>query len=295
MQIASNSDKILGIVGTEQSSHYSKLYGIQYSPNEQAGKLESYLEIKFAEKPRRVLMTPRNRMAIVANSILPPFRHLELLKLALETDPSVHGTYDSKTNLIFINTDLPHTNLHENMHALAHQINPSFFETGNEASSEVLQARVQRRPHPVDEAQRMWLVKIFGEGIAETGALDVLFDRKHTVTDSVIEPYNLAKIDEQDSDEFFRISSLNGIITRSIVEKIIRGFKERTQFYELINWDNHQIYLEMTYAGVYFCQGSVNELRRNGLTIGEAFTCLVQNPPTTLEQLKDPVRFARGL
>lgn len=270
-----------------------ELLGILCSPNKEADRLEDYLGVEFIEKPGVVLMTPRNRVTLAINSILPPFRNIGLLRLAFEAKLNVHGTYNPGTNIMFIHSDFPHTKLHENMHALINQFNPDFVQSGIKANDHVLTARMKFQPHPQDDAQRMWLVKIFDEGLAETGALHILFDRK-SVTADVITPYDLATASGLDGDDLYRISFLNAVIARrDFVERIIDKFRQRSRVYEPVDWDDGETYLQMTYAGVYFCQAALNALMRQGLTAGEAITRLIKNPPTTLEQLKNPIKYTQ--
>lgn len=285
-----------------QALAYKRIYGIQYSPNEQADRLEGYLGVTFAEKPRKVIITPRNRVAIFVNSLLPPFRNLGLLNRALETEPTIGGTYEPDYNLMFVKDNSPFTILHENMHAFANQVNPAFFGSGIKADADVLSARMGRRPHLIGEAEKAWLVKIFDEGIAETGALHILFDRNNLQTDKIVEPYDLSQASDLLPDMLYLrdildgIMAINAVITRrDIIERMTDEIIKRTRVYEPINWDDPNIYFQLRFLGVYFCQGTLNELRRNGLTIAQAFTNLLKNPPTALGQLKDPVSFAQGL
>jgi hypothetical protein len=256
---------------------FRAITGVHYSTNHEAQLLEQHLGIRFDQHPGKVELSLRNRLVIFLRD---PYLRTSLgLKRGnvLRTEkPNYHGQYAADYHTFFLATNstepLSQVSLHENMHGFILEQNPLFRReywqpelTVNEPSGTVTKIGMP--------FEQQVILMAFDEGLSDWGTVE-----------SWLQQSDGGLVNDTTDYSYLR----NIVHTEAIRMKTknhqdkVGAFSEKLRDYE-------QLYS----LGHFFSLHAINYLRGIGLSSAEALGVLIQNPPKTYEQIKQPLEFAK--
>lgn len=261
------------------------LIGFKFEPNPATDDIEEALGIKFPVKPRRMLASQRNRRALVANAFSPS-RLDELFFYGLPAEDEV--CYLTPYNIVLSEGESSFGTYHENTHALVHFINPSIYRVINLYDIFLDTVRYGVVKPEAAALETTLVVKCFDEGVADWGAITTGVRMQGQKMTEALSCHNLhlTEITKQHSTIDEGLSILLQLTRET------PNAKDRLDVFA-----NTCDMLDDAYypVGYYFTFEAMKMLVRLGLSTPQALTLLVKNPPTTIQQLKNPVIYARGL
>lgn len=254
------------------------LIGVQYSPNTEARLLEDSLGIKFTEVPKKIELTRRNRIALVANGLLDPIQNSHLLKF-IKRDSIYVATYHPSSHTFFaeIETDL-HAGIHENMHGYLHGLSGNQHKNG----FMLLPSNTQSSIHidkPIDLSSYItsYANYYFSEGIAEWTS-EYILKRLYTTPDKF------------NSEALIDFGKSTVILKRKIglLADIQTAANSSKDYFEI-----HNFLATLPYVvGSTYIELAIKTLMRSGLSLQRALHLLMVSPPQSLEDLTDPSKYA---
>lgn len=257
-----------------------RLVGFSPSPNLEVIDLERVLKIEFPAIPTKVFLTPRNWLVFRLYGLFSPNFRYPQIHAAEGLQAYCGGYYLPNYNTFFIMDRDPLTSRHENMHAYEHLANPQIQQS-------------YKSPHKKEaiDLEEFYVARHFDEGVAEYGSIrtglrmDVDEQRKKATS-----RHNLLMCSDPKAENL-RINRKGIERTFDILQNILN---ENTK---LVNIDiiRRQGMTYVLSTGYYFVFLAVRELRQNELETGASLTLLIKNPPTKLEQLRNPVSYAQSL
>ncbi len=262
--------------------------GVRTIPNLGAPELEQALGIEFRLLPSTVLLTPVNRLFLVQVADLrSQYGLVDLIRNGGSKDNA--GFYREDYHTCFQHAPIHSRTLggrrahyHENMHAFSHSLNPNL-----------------NPPTPVrmtpEEIEKSLVGLFFDEGLAHWGENEAIHRRDRT-------PEQRERDEEEkyskDHKPYFHkaLKDLVGYIDNylplisSYIEKVLSSDGEK-----YLNLSPKELSNFHHLGGEAFVRVVMHYLRTERLTIAESLELLIFNPTSRLEEIKNPVGYAKKL
>ncbi len=265
------------------------LKGFKTDPNTAVNDLETTLGITFPVRPEAVILTGRNKFVYaIKNGIVP-----SIAKTLLRRNNDAIGMYDYRYHAYFADkkTDL-FTALHENMHGFNALVNSDILRQ-QELISQAVAERFVGRPLTQLDIEKVIVFKSFDEGMAQWAAIEAAsllggkFDPKDlNSTRNLLlrgkETPDAVQIDEQFIDEEFqKLEEAKELYTQALQLTGIKVMTEGAKA-EAVIQDVKYI------TGYYFVYLAALKLKREGVSTSDIITNLVKNPPSKINELRNP-------
>jgi len=276
-------------------------------PNPAIDLLEEYLGLSFERTPVKVEYNFRNSRV---------HRRIDPLDASLTRHyfkkRSV-GIYEPRYNIYFaeVGTDIM-TDLHESAHGLIHQFNPEFVEIDQRYNN----AASEGESLPDEDVEKYLTCQAFNEGMAKWMEFSTVLQHfgKHIENDEIRKslwttivmnvdegiftisddldkwpPFYLTPFLDEDRETLMQA---NGLYNQALLLKggNILTFKKQSALRQKAN----DLLVKPKYRiGANFVSNGVRVLEEAGLDLPDALVALIQNPPSTIDELLDPQRYVR--
>lgn len=276
-------------------SDLSKLKGVEYSENTGADILQARLGLKFAKKPRKVILTKKNRLMLFVNGVLNPRKNLGLFYSDYyRTGNLFNGAYDRVLKTIFVreSEDNSIVECHENLHAWVKQRNPAF----EQATTNTFKARSESRAIPNEDIELAVVLDCIEEGGAEFASIIANLrsenpkERQAALekdAELVPEYLNGEKVRVEIADKNNPVTAWKELLREVVkIRKETSGISNSFDRYKKLDEADKLLTLIMYSVGYWYFLRKVQILVEEGRTVGASIAHIIDNPPTTIEQLE---------
>lgn len=259
------------------------------SPNTAVDHLEQHLGIKFPFRPAMVELTGKNRLVYAWENGCSG-----IVAALLKRNREALAVYKHTHQAFFAERDVDlFTALHENMHGFNAGTNPEIYDALTTLSKAMSEAVLGKLIGSV-EVEKAIVVRSFDEGMAQWGAITTAekmpedFEVVSSMKNFMLQGARIegpVDIDEQFVDSYFNnLSEAAQTYQAAFNLQGMGAIKEGMKAEEML--------AEAKYiTGFYFVNQAMLHLTEQGLTLGEAITQLVKNPPTTIKDLRNPASY----
>lgn len=264
---------------------------LRYSENTAAAHLEQSLGIKFVDPPKQVVLNFRNRIGL--------FRVIGIEALVTGSSDQA-GNYSLEHNLLIVKPRMPDfVKLHENTHALMAQVNPMWGKISNDIlpHSGIDIFRGKLKPEDPD-LEDVVVKSCVMEGFCDWAALFTtkklsqhysLDTGENFISASTMhhyrEPGHTDETYEQYSERMY--DKLGGQIEE------LKDAVTKRQGMRVVNLKFKIKDLQIA-TGFWFVSDTMSRLL-TGRSVNQAVELLLNNPPSTLTELKSPSDYAKRL
>ncbi len=265
--------------------------GFNLTDNTAVGYLEQALGISFPQKPLMIELTWRNRL-VLARKANPIFA-LTFLR------GREAGAYDGELNTFFADKGVPMVvALHENMHAYVKAKNPELRTL--ERTYKAINARITGKDAEYDDPETPIVHSCLNEGLCDWSAVIAatafpevgLNETKYWIASHA---YRLKeKGHETETPQEYRHRNLDIIYEGVELFRTAIG-RERFEAYRYAQKAQKTLYMMEYYAGYIFVLNAMSYFQASGIYINTGIDLLIQNPPLTVDQLRNGKTFARDL
>ena len=275
-----------------------KLWGVLFSPSDAPFRIEYFTGIPFPNPPTLTEMNWINKVWIYAQS----FRSYQLAEV-LSRDPNEFiASYSLQFHNVFIlGRELDRVaEIHEFAHGLNACLNleaSQIVDNENRDTDALLAGEAVSKKsfseqasvlNVVDEGASLWL----GMHAAQqtdpnaTEALKYWNERVRTSSRGEIRSGNYSP------DIRKTLQVFDHVVSKRTRAKVVEDPKAR---FDLVAETTDAMKKIQYPLGYWFVDASIRELKHQGLTEGQAYQKIVQNPPTRASQLHRPFHYARSL
>jgi len=260
------------------------LAGFAVSPNPEAYDLENILGINFTNPPARIDLTRRNRLVFVAKEFTP----------APIIEETRNAFYLRDYNAFFTRTGIEgrYTAWHENMHGYIDTVS-SEEPAALYQAFDLLKDKAQGKEVDPSKMERIASGAAFAEGLADWAAIKTAIeigteaelmqaDRFHRAYTEVFEGRSVIEGARNIMEE--EVFKANEILS---VDNIKSENDMRIVLLELVK--------SLYFVGYSFMIDAMKMLREKGFSISSAIDHLIKNPPTKIQDLRNPNKFTLNI
>lgn len=303
--------------------HYTRsTLGFRTSFNKEAEDIENYLGLEFQDKPIKIKIGLRNTIALPLH-VFDGSKFFEIAKYFLFAwgDKNILGLYMPEYNAYLYRFEDPFVARHENIHAAIDQHNSSIRALSETIYRENRDTAIQGDlTRLASNSETAAIYQCFIEGTAQWGAITIGLQTGSEIDRATAtRQHNMMMINREDvnflttSSKFAKksikeVQEAVGELKKAFT-KLDSDFPDRVEggrlsfkfmkaltrtFIDVVPQRARIMHASYS-SGYYFTYFAIREMEAGGMNKREALLRLIDNPPTFLDNLQDPVAYAKSL